>query len=64
MSCIMGFPGGSVVKNPLARVGDTGDAGLIPGSRRYPREGNGNSLQYSFLFEKFYGQRSLAGTSP
>ena len=49
MSGIMGFPGGSVVKNPLARVGDTGDAGLIPGSRRCPGEGNGNLLQYSWL---------------
>ena len=26
-----GFPGGSVVKNPLANAGDAGDAGLIPG---------------------------------
>ena len=25
------FPGGSVVKNPLANEGDTGDVGLIPG---------------------------------
>ena len=36
------FPGGSVVKNPPANVGDTGDAGLIPESGRYPRRGNGN----------------------
>ena len=28
-----GFPGGSVVKNPLANVGD---AGSIPGSGRFP----------------------------
>ena len=27
-----GFPGGSVVKNPLASGGDTGDLGPIPGS--------------------------------
>ena len=26
-----------------------GDLGLIPGSRNYPGEGNGNSLQYSCL---------------
>ena len=38
-----GFPGGSVVKNPLTYAGDTG---LIPGSGRSP-EGNGNPLQYS-----------------
>ena len=31
----MGFPGGSVVKNPPASSGDTG---LIPGSRRSPGE--------------------------
>ena len=38
------FPGGSVVKNPLA---NTGDAGSIPGSGRSPGEGNGNLLHYS-----------------
>ena len=39
-----GFPGGSMVKNPLASAGDTGS---IPGSGRSPGEGNGNPLQYS-----------------
>ena len=38
-----------VVKNPLANVGDIRDAGLICGLGRSPGEGNGNSLQYSFL---------------
>ena len=33
------FRGGSVVKNPAANAGD---AGLIPGSGRFPGEGNGN----------------------
>ena len=42
----MGFPGGSVVKNPPANAGDVG---LIPGLGRYPGEGNGNELQYSCL---------------
>ena len=42
----MGFPGGSVIKNLSDNVGD---AGLIPGSGRSPREGNGNSLQNSCL---------------
>ena len=28
---------------------NAGDAGLIPGSRRCPGEGNGNLLQYSWL---------------
>ena len=38
----MGFPGGAVVKNLDANAGDTGDAGLIPGSGRSPGGGNGN----------------------
>ena len=41
-----GFPGGSVAKNPPANAGDIG---LIPGSGRYPGEGNGNPLWYSCL---------------
>ena len=45
----MGFPGGSVVKNPPANAGDIGDAGLIPGSERSSGRGNGNPLQYSCL---------------
>jgi len=36
-----------VVKNPPA--GDAGEAGLIPGWRRCPGEGNDNPLQYSHL---------------
>ena len=43
---IWGFPGGSVVKNPPANVGDTG---LIPGPGRSHGEGNGNPFQYSCL---------------
>ena len=42
----MGFPGGSLVKNPPANAGD---AGSIPGSGRSPGGGNGNPLQYSCL---------------
>ena len=38
-----------MVKNPPANVGDTGDAGSIPGSGRSPGVGNGNLLQYSYL---------------
>ena len=44
-----GFPGGTIVKNPPANVGDTRDAGSIPGSGRSPGVGNGNPLQYSCL---------------
>ena len=45
----LGFPGGSVVKNPPARAGGAGDKGSIPGSGRSPGGGNGNPLQYSCL---------------
>ena len=38
-----GFLGGSVVKNLPTNAGDVG---LIPGSGRFPGEGNGNLLQY------------------
>ena len=43
---LLGFPGGSVVKNSPA---NSGDMGLITGPARSPGEGNGNPLQYSFL---------------
>ena len=43
---IKGFPGGSVVKNSPTNAGH---AGSIPGSGRFPGEGNGNPLQYSCL---------------
>ena len=45
----LGFPGGSVVKNPPANAGDARDLGLLPGLGRSPGKGNGNSLQYSYL---------------
>ena len=47
MSVTAGFPGGSVVRNPPACVGDAGDAGSIPGSGRSPGGGNGSPLQTS-----------------
>ena len=56
----MGFPSGSVVKNPSANTGDTGS---IPGLRRPPGEGNGNPLQYSCLENPMDGG-SLVGYSP
>ena len=43
---LMGFPGGSMVKNPPANAGDMGS---IPGSGISPRGGNGNPHQYSSL---------------
>ena len=38
-----------MAKNPPAHSGDVRDAGLIPGSGRSPRGGNGNPCQYSGL---------------
>ena len=49
LKMLLGFPGGSVVKNPPANAGDTGDVGSVLGSGRSPGEGNGNPLQYSCL---------------
>ena len=45
----MGFPGASVIKNPPANTGDTGEAGSISGLGRCPGGGNGNPLHYSCL---------------
>ena len=50
-----------VVKDPPANARDTG---LIPGSGRFPRVGNGNPLQPIFLPGKSHRQRSLVGYSP
>ena len=43
---VLGFPHGSVVKNPSANIEDVG---LIPGQGRSPGGGNGNPLQYFCL---------------
>ena len=55
----MGFPDGSVVKNPPANAGDSG---LISGWGRSPGERNDDSLQYSFLPGKSLGKRNLKAT--
>ena len=44
-----GFPGGSVVKNLPANVGDARDMSSIPVSGRSPGVGNSNPLQGSGL---------------
>ena len=49
---------GSVVKNPLANVGDTGS---IPESGRSPGGGNDNPFQYSWL-ENFTDSRAWQAT--
>ena len=43
---VEGFPGGSVVKNPPAKAGDSD---LIPRLGTSTRVGTGNQLQYSCL---------------
>ena len=54
---------GSVVTNPPANVGDSGDTGSVPGSGRSLGGRNSNSLQYSCQ-EKSNGERSLVVYSP
>ena len=49
----VGFPGGSVVKNPPANARDMG---WIPESGRSSGEGNGNPLQYSCLEDPMDGE--------
>ena len=46
----MGFPSGSVVKNPPANAEDERDQALIPGLGRSPGEGIGYPLQYFGAF--------------
>ena len=56
----MDFPGGLVVKNPIASGGDMGS---VPGLGRSPEEGNGNRTPV-LLPGNSHGQRSLVGCSP
>ena len=46
---ILGFPGGSVVKNPPTNAGDAKEVDSISGWGRSPGEGNVSALQYSCL---------------
>ena len=46
MFSLFGFQGGSDGKESAHREGDTGS---IPGLERFPGEGHGNPLQYSYL---------------
>ena len=46
---LMGFPGGTSVKNSPANAGDVRDTGSIPGSERSTRGGQGNPFLYSCL---------------
>ena len=42
-----------MVKNLPDTARDVRDMGSFPGSGRWPRGGNGNLLQYSFLIDVF-----------
>ena len=55
MTASLGFPDGSVIKNPPA---NTGDVGLILELGRSPGEGNDNPTP-AFLPGKSHGQRNL-----
>ena len=48
-TCLMDFPGGTVVKILPADARDTKDTGSIPDLGRSPGEGNVSPLQYSCL---------------
>ena len=52
-----GFPSGSDGKESFCKAGDLG---LIPGSGRFPGEGNGKPLQYSCLENPMDGGASQA----
>ena len=56
---ICGSPGGSVVKNPPASAGHTGDKGLISELGRSSREGNGHHC--SITAWKFPWTEELGG---
>ena len=45
----VGLPGGTEVKNSHANARNAREVDSIPGSERFPGEGNGNPLQYSCL---------------
>ena len=59
----MAILSGSVVKNLPANAGGARDMGLIPGSGRSPKEGNGNLLQCSCL-ENSMDKEAWLGYSP
>ena len=49
MLTILGFQGGTVVKNLPVNAGNAGDVNSVPEYQKSPGAGNGNPLQYSCL---------------
>ena len=60
----LGFPGGTLVKNPLASSGYAKDSPSIPGLGRPPGVGNGKPLQYSHLENSTEESGRLQPTGP
>ena len=58
-----GFPGGTMVKNPLANAGDTRDVGSFSWGEKMPWSRKRQPTPV-FLPGKFHGQRSLVDYSP
>ena len=58
-----GFPGGKVVKNLPANIGDAGDPGSNPWVRKIPRNRKWQPIPV-VLPGKFHEQRRLGGYSP
>ena len=53
----LGFPGGSMIKNPPANAGDSRNVGSIPGSGRSPSNPlSGNPLKYSCHGQRIVNQ--------
>ena len=63
VSSLYGLPQWLSSKESACNAGDTGDMSSIPGSGRFPGEGNGNHASI-LAWKKSHGQRSLAGYSP
>ena len=59
---LIGFPGGTSVKNLPSNAGDIRDGDLIPSLGRSPGGGHGNPHP-AFMPGEFHGQKSLAGHS-
>ena len=59
---LFNFPGGSVLKNPPADVGDTGNTGSIPWSGRFSQSRKWQPTPL-FLSEESHGWRRLEGHS-
>ena len=59
----MSFPGSSVVNNPPANAGHTGNSGSVPGLERSPGGGNGNPLVRGNPLEKEMASSPGGGNS-